>query len=65
MTTTEERMERTDENAERETRIKRAMDLAMARMMRDTASRLSPTLAITREQLLAEAEELETRVEER
>jgi hypothetical protein len=61
----EERVESKDENAERADRIKRAIDLAIAKMMRDTASRLSPTLAMTREQLLAEAAELETNGGER
>ena len=61
----EERVESKDENAERADRVKRAIDLAIAKMMRDTASRLSPTLAMTREQLLAEAAELETNGGER
>lgn len=54
----EERVE-LDERTEDERRVQRAIDRAMAAMMRATAKRLSPQLAITREQLLAEAAELE------
>jgi hypothetical protein len=48
-----------EERAEDERRVQRAIDRAMAAMMRATAKRLSPQLAMTREQLLAEAAELE------
>jgi len=58
----EERVE-SEEMKEEERRLQRAIDRSMAALSRAMAQRLSPMLAITREQLLAEAEELERREE--